>query len=161
KDAIIDVVRDAFSTAGRDGREEIDIVLDTWTLDAAVPGLDLVAVEDGQIVGHVLGARGDLGGRPIVGVAPLSVAPHHQHSGVGSALMVELLGRAEVIGEPLVVLLGLPDYYGRFGFEAAGPLGVDYPPVGPGNPHFLVRKLATYDPLFRGEFRYCWELASG
>lgn len=146
---------------GRDGQEEIDIVLDTWRLDAAVTGLDLVATDDGQVVGHVLGAYGRLGGREVAGVAPLAVAPHRQGEGIGSALMGEVLRRAEQIGEPLLVLLGSPEYYRRFGFEAAGPLGIDYAPVGPGDPHFLVRKLPTHRPELRGAFRYCWEVASG
>ena len=59
------------------------------------------------------------------------------------------------LGEPLLVLLGLPAYYGRFGFEAAGPLGIDCPSVGFGNPHFLIRKLATYSRQYWGEFSYC------
>ena len=58
-------------------------------------------------------------------MAPLAVIPHRQSEGIGSGLMNELLRQAEGIGEPLLVLLGLPAYYGRFGFEAAGPLGID------------------------------------
>ena len=155
------VVREAFSSAARLGQEEIDIVLDTWLLDAVPTGLDLVATDDGQVVGHVLGAYGRLGERQVAGVAPLAVAPHRQGEGIGSALMGEVLRRAEQIGEPLLVLLGSPEYYRRFGFEAAGPLGIDYAAVGPGDPHFLIRRLRTYRPEWRGEFRYCWELASG
>jgi putative acetyltransferase len=161
RDAIVGVVRQAFSSAGRDGKEEVDIVLNTWLLDAAVSGLDLVAIEDGQVVGHVLGAYGTLDERQVVGVAPLAVAPHRHGEGIGSGLMSELLRQAEKIGEPLLVLLGLPAYYGRFGFETAGPVGIGCPSVGSGNPHFLIRKLATYSPDYRGEFRYCWELMSG
>jgi putative acetyltransferase len=75
--------------------------------------------------------------------------------------MTEVLRQAEEIGDPLLLLLGVPEYYGRFGFETAGPLGIEYPPVGSANPHFLIRKLATYSPDYRGEFTYCWELAAG
>ncbi len=161
RDAIVGVVRKAFSDPSRDGQEEVDIVLNTWLVNAAVSELDLVAIEDGQVVGHVLGAYGSLDERRVVGVAPLSVVPDRQGEGIGSGLVNELLRQAEEIGEPLVVLLGLPGYYGRFGFETAGPLGIDCPSVGFGNPHLLIRKLATYSPHYRGHFRYCWELASG
>jgi putative acetyltransferase len=157
RDSIIDVVRDAFTGDGRDGSEEVAIVHDTWSLVAEAEGHDLVAVEDQQIVGHILGATGSLSGRPVMGIAPLSVAHGHQGEGIGSALMTELLGRAEAAGEPLVVLLGFPDYYARFGFEPSAPLGISYPPVGPSNPHFMVRKLARYDSTYRGEYAYCWE----
>ena len=97
------------------------------------------------------------GGRDVLAVAPLAVAPSHQGRGIGSALMAELLRRAEVAAWPLVVLLGSPQYYGRFGFEASGPRGIVYRPVGPDNPHFQVCRLPGYDDSYAGEFRYCWE----
>jgi len=161
RDAILAVVREAFSRSGRDGQEEVDIVVSTWRLDAMLHGLELVAVEGDVVVGHALGARGDLGGRAVVAVAPLAVAPSHQGRGVGSQLMTELIRRADAGGYALVALLGNPAYYGRFGFEPSGPLNIFYPPVGAGDPHFQVRRLSAFDPMFSGEFTYCWEGAGG
>lgn len=158
RDRVLMLVRDAFSDSTRDGSEEVEIVAETWARGAAPDGFDLVAVEDDTVVGHVLGAWGELDGDAVVGIAPLAVAPTHQGRGVGSALMRELLARAESSGLPMVVLLGDPGYYGRFGFEPSGPLGVTYGPVGPDNPHFMVRRLSAYDPSRRGDFTYCWEL---
>jgi putative acetyltransferase len=157
---ILTLVFDAFSDATRDGHEEVEIVAETWARDAAPDGFDLIAVEDAAVVGHVLGAWGDLDARPVLGIAPLAVAPAHQGRGVGTALMHELLARAESSGLPMVVLLGDPAYYGRFGFEPSGPLGLTYRPVGPDNPHFMVHRLAAFDPSRRGDFTYCWELDS-
>lgn len=159
RDAVIALVEAAFST-GRDGHEEVDIVRATWDRDAARTGFDLVAVDDrsGDVIGHVLAARGDLGGNPILGVAPLAVAPDRQRTGTGSALMNELVARADAASEPMLVLLGSADYYARFGFEPAGPLGVHYRAVGENNPHFQVRRLAAFDPSVQGDFVYCWEL---
>jgi putative acetyltransferase len=151
------VVREAFSRGGRDGQEEVDIVVNTWQLGATVEGLELVAVDGDAIVGHVLTARGDLGGREAIAVAPLAVLPSHQGRGLGSSLMTELLERAETAGHPLVVLLGNPAYYSRFGFEPAGPLDIWYLPVGKGDPHFQVRRLSAFDPSYHGQFTYCWE----
>jgi predicted N-acetyltransferase YhbS len=150
-------VQDAFSDATRDGSEEVRIVADTWALAAAPDGFDLVAVDEKLVVGHVLGAWGDVDGRAIVGIAPLAVAPGHQHRGVGTALMTELLAHAVRKGLPMVVLLGDPGYYGRFGFEPSGPFGITYRPVGADNPHFQVRRLPEYDASARGDFTYCWE----
>jgi putative acetyltransferase len=158
RDLIIDVVESAFANGGRDGGEEVAIVRDTWAINAAAEGLDLVAVDGGQVLGHVLGATGRLGGRPVIGIAPLSVAPTCQRQGVGTALMTELLDRAERAEEPMVVLLGDPEYYRRFGFENSAPLGISYPPVGAGNPHFMVRRFTRFDPTYRGEYAYCWQL---
>lgn len=157
RDAVLEVVRQAFSGPDRDASEELDIVASTWRLEATPDELELVALEDGIVVGHVLAGRGDLSGREVVAIAPLAVTPLRHGMGIGSALMAEILVRAEGAKLPLVVLLGLPAFYGRFGFEASGPLGISYRPVGEHNPHFQVRRFAGYDPSYRGDFTYCWE----
>ena len=64
-----------------------------------------VAFEGPRVIGHVLGAIGHLGDRPVVGIAPLSVTPSRQNEGIGTALMNELLNRADMTGLPLVLLL--------------------------------------------------------
>jgi putative acetyltransferase len=157
-EGIVEMVRGAFTDESREGREEVDVVLETWARDAAPDGLDLVADDDG-VVGHVVAGRGQLAGRDAIAVAPLSVSPTHQRQGIGTALMNELLVRAEAAGWPFVLLLGDPDYYGRFDFEPAGTLGIVYPPVGAGSPHFQVRRLRRFDAsAWRGSFTYCWEL---
>jgi putative acetyltransferase len=152
---ILAVVRDAFATGGHDSQEEVDIVDTTWSLGAG--WLELVAVDGGDVVGQVLAAYGDLEGRAVVGVAPLCVVTSRQGEGIGTALMTELLRRAEQGQLPLLVVLGEPAYYSRFGFEPAGPLDISYPPVGQNSPYFQVCRLATYEPGYRGAFAYCWE----
>ena len=94
--------------------EEADIV-DALRGDEAW-ALSLVAEVDGEIVGHLLFSRGDR----VMTLGPLAVLPEHQRSGVGAALMREGLAR---IDEPMV-LLGHPEYYTRFGFRPAAPLGI-------------------------------------
>src|ERR1700678_3662689 len=95
RDSIIAVVSEAFMNGGRDGSVEVAIVEDTWSLEAPDSDLDLVAVGGDVILGHVLGATGHLGDNPIVGIAPLSVTPTRHNEGIGTALMAELLRRAE------------------------------------------------------------------
>ena len=56
-------------------------------------------------------------------------------------------------GEPLVVLLGNPAYYSRFGFVLAGSLGIT-PPVSAWAPDFQARPLSAYTPDLRGLFAY-------
>ena len=162
---ILAVVEDAFSYGGtRDPSEEVTIVRGTWSASAAStrrshPLLELVADENGTIVGHLQAAPGALDGNPttVAGVAPVCVGAAHQGCGVGSALMGTLIDAATDRQWPLLGLLGEPAYYGRFGFEPAAPLGLSYPPVGAANPHFQARKLPGYAEALRGEFSYCWE----
>jgi putative acetyltransferase len=150
---ILEVVRDAFEG----GQEEVRIVNEVRRLDAVVRRLELVGDQDGVVVGHVLTSSADLGGHAVPAVAPLAVRPNWQGRGVGTALMGELIDRAERDRWSLLALLGNPAYYRRFGFEPARPLGIFYPPVD--GPAFQVRRLGAYDPGLGGEFRYAWETA--
>ena len=157
RDAVLAVVREAFAGPGRDGEYEANIVARTWALGASPDGLDLVAADGEAIFGHVLGAVGDLGANAALAIAPLCVAPSSQGKGIGSALTEEFIRRAEAAGWPLVLLLGNPHYYQRFGFQPSGSFGIFYRPVGEGDPHFQVRPLRRFDASLRGEFTYCWE----
>jgi putative acetyltransferase len=159
EDAVLGVVSDAFSSPGRDGSKELQIVRRTWSRCGRLDRIELVAVGGGAVVGHVLAAPGRLDGHEaaVAGVAPVCVAPAHQGNGTGSALVWELILTAEARAWPLLVLLGEPAFYGCFGFEPAGPLGLNYAPVGAGNPHFQARRLPGGAGALRGVFCYCWE----
>jgi putative acetyltransferase len=124
-----------------------------------VPELSLVAEIDGTVVGHVMISfvtlRSAEGDRPILSLSPLAVAPDHQRRGTGRALVDEACARADARGEPLVVLEGSPDYYGRLGFEHCEPLGVEInlPSWAPPEAAQLKR-LRAYDPSLRGVVVY-------
>lgn len=81
---------------------------------------ELVAEEDGVVVGHILFSRVyvDDGERrfPAVALAPLAVEPSFQSAGIGGALVREAHLRLKKAGEVLSVVVGDPDYYGRFGY---------------------------------------------
>jgi putative acetyltransferase len=119
---------------------------------AWLPALSLVAVDAG-VIGHVVCTRAHLGSAPVLGLGPLSVHPAHQRRGVGLALMHAVLGAADALDEPLVVLLGDPGYYSRFGFRPAAGYGIA-PPVPQWAPHFQARTLTTFTPALRGTFAY-------
>lgn len=118
---------------------------------AWIPELSLVACADDEVVGHVVCSRAAVGGAPALVLGPLSVRPDHQGRGVGSALVHAVLGAADALGEPLVVLVGDPRYYARFGFVPGTSLGLE--PDDPGyTSAFQARPLAAYEPSLRGQF---------
>ena len=59
------------------------------------------------------------------GVAPLSVLPEHQSSGIGSKLMKAAIKNSEQMEIDALFLLGDPNYYKRFGFNVSN-LQSDY-----------------------------------
>lgn len=154
--AILAVVRNAFTDDDRNGDEEVSIVETTWAVTRASQRIELVAVQEDEIIGHVLAGVGDLAGTPAIGIAPLSVSPNFQSSGVGTLLMQTLLDQLRGEGWSFALLLGNPDYYGRFGFGAAAEAGIVYPPVGP-SPAFQVCILDDRRQVPAGDFIYCFE----
>jgi putative acetyltransferase len=160
EEMILSVVGAAFSDETRDAGEERAIVRRTWEQRPTRHVVELVADEGGVVVGHLQAAPGRLDGAesPVAGVAPVCVAPAAQGRGVGSALVRALVRETETLGWPLLVVLGEPAYYGRFGFEPAGRYGLEYAPAGPANPHFQARPIGGADVTgLSGEFCYCWE----
>jgi putative acetyltransferase len=124
--------------------------------DGWVAALSMVATDpDGRVIGHVVCSRASVAGAPVaLGLGPLGVLPAWHGRGVGSALMHAVLGAADALDEPLVVLLGHADYYPRFGFRPAVELGIT-PPVAEWQPaHFQARPLTAYTPSIRGPFVY-------
>ena len=90
--------------------------------------VSLVAEEGGRVVGHILfspvsieSAGGDW---EATGLGPMAVLPERQGRGVGSALVREGLRECLRRGREVVFVLGHAEYYPRFGFRTAGPLGV-------------------------------------
>ena len=115
-----------------------------------IPELSLVTDE---VIGHVLCTRAHIGDVPVLGLGPLSVHPDHQRRGVGKALMHTVIGAAEAMGERVIVLLGSPAYYSRYGFRLAHEYGIT-PPVAEWDPHFQARPLGTSGEVPSGAFRY-------
>ena len=53
-----------------------------------------------------------------VSLAPMAVLPEFQRQGIGAQLIQEGLRACAARGERIVIVLGHPDYYPRFGFSA-------------------------------------------
>ncbi|HTB37065.1 MAG TPA: N-acetyltransferase [Reyranella sp.] len=85
--------------------------------------VELVAVENGDIVGHilfsVLATTIDRQAVPALALAPMAVRPDRQRQGIGSVLVHAGLRLARERDWRAVIVLGHKEYYPRFGFSAA------------------------------------------
>ena len=66
-------------------------------------------------------------------------------------MMHALIGAAEALDEPALVLPGAPDFYGRFGFVTASSVGIQPPDLTWGE-HFQVLPLTGFDGSVTGRF---------
>lgn len=122
--------------------EEADLVDALRASSAWLPGLSIVsadAAEPTRVVGHALLTRChvsasphpvddvDDAAEPALALAPCAVLPEHQRSGAGSAAIEAALVAAREQGERLVLVLGHPEYYPRFGFVPASRYGIRAP----------------------------------
>jgi putative acetyltransferase len=132
---------------------EVGLFEALWEQGDAVPDLSFTALSEGVVVGHVTASRAIVASNHVVAVGPIGVLPDRQGNGIGSALMHAHLDAADAAGVPLVVLLGAPQYYGRFGFRPARELGV-IPPEADWGDGFQARPLTAYTEAIAGPFRY-------
>jgi putative acetyltransferase len=124
-----------------------------WEAGDAIPELSFTALTDGGVVGHVTASQATVAADPVVAVGPIGILPEHQGIGIGSALMDALLAASEAAHVPLIVLLGAPEYYSRFGFRPAEELNVIPPNPEWGNA-FQARPLTAYTESVAGPFQY-------
>ncbi|NBB17348.1 GNAT family N-acetyltransferase [Caulobacter sp. SLTY] len=128
---------DAVVAAAFAQREEAELVSALRADGDAL--LELVAEEDGAVVGHILfSPLGTDNGRKLAALAPLSVQPGRQKDGLGTALMQEGHRRLAAMGTEAVIVLGHPAYYPRVGYSAALAKTVAAPFAGP---HFMALEL--------------------
>lgn len=92
--------------------------------DSGVLAVSLVAEVEGRVAGHIAFSPVTGLGAKVLGLAPMAVAPKWQGQGIGSRLVREGLAACRRTGAELVVVLGHPGFYPRFGFVPAAPLGI-------------------------------------
>lgn len=96
-----------------------------------IPELSIVAVENGKVLGHILFSPIVIEAQeqsvPALALAPLAVTPARQREGIGRQLVQVGLSKCRELGHGIVVVLGHPDYYPRFGFQKASQFGVQAP----------------------------------
>ena len=108
-----------------------------------LPGLSFAALDENDLLAGTIqlwpAALTDPEGRahPVIMVGPVAVLPERQGEGIGKALMVASLSAMDARAPLPLVMIGDPEYYGRFwGFSAAPTAGWRLP--GPYEPSRLL-----------------------
>lgn len=96
--------------------------------EKANPTISLIATLDDNVVGHIffspVSVESDEDAFTAMGLAPMAVLPEHQNQGIGTRLVRAGLEDCRRLGHDIVVVLGHPNYYPRFGFEPASLKGL-------------------------------------
>lgn len=91
--------------------------------------ISLIAVHDGEIVGHIafslVEVKTERASCGAIALAPMAVIPACQRRGIGSQLVRAGLEECRRSGCEAVFLVGHPEYYPRFGFVPARHKGFD------------------------------------
>ncbi|MBD2359445.1 N-acetyltransferase [Tolypothrix sp. FACHB-123] len=149
--AIAEVNRLAF---GQDN--EANLVDEIRNSRRYIPELSLIAEVETTVVGHILFSYIDLVSEEtlqVLSLAPMAVLPDFQKQGIGSALVKAGLEIANVRGEAIVIVLGHPQFYNRFGFEASVNYGIESPFPVP-EEFFMVKLLQNSQQNYTGKVIY-------
>lgn len=81
--------------------------------------LSLVAIVDGELVGHIMYSPAVVGETTGAALGPMAVLPDFQRRGIGSQLVEAGNQKLKEAGHPFVIVVGHAEYYPRFGFTLA------------------------------------------
>jgi putative acetyltransferase len=87
-----------------------------------------IAVLGDRLIGHMAFSHITIGEELSgLALAPVAVQPECQRQGIGTALVRWGLDEIRSLGHRIVIVLGSPAYYGRFGFMPASQFGIVCP----------------------------------
>jgi len=135
---------------------EADLVDALRRADALI--LSAVAVIDDRIVAHLafspVTIQSPAAATPALALAPVGVDPAHQNQGIGSALIRWGLAESARMGHGIVIVLGEPVFYGRFGFKPASLYGIECPFPAPPEAFMALELAPGAAARCRGTVRY-------
>ncbi len=109
----------------------------------AIDHLSFAILDEKVLVGSIQCWPIRVADAPLILVGPVAVATNRQNNGIGKQLMQLMLSAATRNDAPMV-MIGDPEFYGRFGFSADGTAGWILP--GPWEPRrLLLRNLAQIE----------------
>ncbi len=157
-----DIVEIHALNAAAFGREAEAALVDRLRAVLVNPFISMVAEVDGRIVGHILFTPVVIAGQTswqAMGLAPMSVLPEMQRRGIGTQLIREGLSACVKAGQNVIVVLGHPAYYPRFGFRRLREFGLTCEFEAPDDAMMIAELLPgavsgrtgqiRYHPLFR------------
>lgn len=118
--------------------------------------ISLAGCVEGQVVGHVAFSPVVAGETMGLGLAPVGALEAFRRQGISQRLIEEGLSRARQLPFGYVVVLGDPQYYGRFGFEPASRYGL-VDEYGGGDAFQVVATQPNGIPRDAGLVRYATE----
>ena len=143
-----------------DGPDEAAIV---DAVRAAPDAISLVAADGDRVVGHILFTpvriEGSTSAIRAAGLAPMAVLPEYQRRGIGSRLVNAGLDACRASGYDIVVVVGHPEYYPRFGFVPGSTKGLECEYPVPANVFMVVELRSGSLDGVRGLVRYLPEFA--
>jgi len=146
--AIFDLTQKAFNDLEHSSHTEQFIV--NALRESKQLTLSLVAEINNQVVGHIAFSPVSIsdGTTGWYGLGPVSVLPEFQGKGIGAKLILSGLEALKDLDALGCVLLGDPNYYGRFGFKADARLVLE------GVPAEYFQILAFTDDIPSGTVAY-------
>lgn len=124
-----------------------------------IPDLSIVAEKNGEIVGHILLSKAEVinddCNHEVIVLAPIAVKPSLQKQGIGGLLIQEGLNRCKDLGYGMVLLIGHPTYYPKFGFKPARGFGLELKQFKVSYEVFMVCEIIEGElGKIKGELRY-------
>lgn len=138
-------VREVNILAFGNREDEANLVERIRQSEGFVPRLSIVAELDSVIIGHLLMSKAEVKEEgkthEVIALAPIAVRPEHQRHGIGKQLIEEGLRRCLELGFTIVLLIGHPAYYPKFGFRPARALGLELKQFEVPDEVFMVNEL--------------------
>ena len=140
------LTREAFWNIYRPGCSEHLVVHNIHKEKSSIEELELVALYDNIIVGHIVYTKGHVDGvnnDSFITFGPISISPKFQNKQIGSKLIRISLQKAAKMGYSAVFITGDENYYSRFLFESASKYNIHLEGISVEDeaPFFMVRCL--------------------
>jgi len=153
RDTIDEIYRRAF-----DDDTEAKLVKAIRKTDYFIPELSLVAVKKNRVVGHILFSCIKIISEeekiPALALAPMAISPEYQRQGIGSKLVHQGLLECTRRGHKIVIVVGHPEYYSRFGFKSARSFGISVSFDVPDEAFLVLELISGSLKNIRGTVRY-------